>query len=667
MATLTIGDKKVKVDDSFLNLSPADQQRMVDEIAAQIGFKPDATGAPQAKPGSREYADWAAQQARAGNRLPQVSPAPPEWKDPLSSDMGAKAQAIGSAWLNDIPIAGPSILDLAQKGKSALSGVPLETVKAYTQRVMDANPIEAKTAGVLSSVASLAPIAATSLGGRLLGATGSLPSQMGFGLVSGGTISGADTAARGGSAEDVTKSALIGGGSGFAMPLVARGAGALWDAVTGKGVSAEAKQIAQTLKDDGVNPAAIPQMLKDLGPDAMAVDLGPNMQQLGGGLASTPGNAQKTLREAVATRSKGDTARVANDVAQTVGNAPDIEKLTADIIASRKAASDPLYTAVRPQPLKTTGNLKFVFETPMGKEALREAIKIAQNDGFDPKSGLTVGIVDYMKQALDDIRIAAKSGGQNNRARQAENLANLLKKEADAQVPQYAAAREAFAGPSQIKDAIEVGQTVLNKDMSPMQLQGVLKDMSAGERDALLQGFQAQVGNMLGNSGNNVRTLRDMLRKPFNEGKLRILLGSDVTDDLLKRVDRQLTFGETANVVASNSESARRLAAQARVNPDLKDLSAGGDTTLLGIFVRAINAARNGMRGKMQPKTNARMASFLASGADSIDPRMLEQISRGMKPQTPLLMAPASSGILANEMMSGNKRQPIDITVGYGR
>ncbi len=657
---------EVQANGETYEIEAPDEATALRAFKTMVGDKPAAQGAPP-KPGSREYADWAAQQARAGKSLPQVSPTPPEWKDPLSSDMGAKAQAIGSAWLNDIPIAGPSILDLAQKGKAALYGVPLETVQADTQRVMDANPVEAKTAGVLSSVASLAPLAATSIGGKLLGATGSLPSQMFFGLVSGGAISGADTAARGGNAEDITKSAMIGGGAGFALPLVARGAGAAWNALTGKGVSAEAKQIGQALKDDEISPAAIPQMLNDLGPDAMAADLGPNMQQLGGGLASTPGVAQKTLRDAVKARSKGDAARVADDVAQTVGNAPDIDQLTAEIIATRKAASDPLYKAVRPQPLKPTGNLKFVFETPMGKAALADAINIARNDGFDPSTGLTVGVVDYMKQALDDIAAEAFKAGKNNKWRQAKDLANLLRKEADAQVPEYAAAREAFAGPSQIKDAIETGQTLLDKDVSPMQLQGILKDMSGGERDALLQGFQAKVGNMLGNSGNNVRTIRDMLRKPYNESKLRILLGDDVTDDLLKRVDRQLTFGETDNVVTRNSESARRFAAQARVNPDVKAFNTGGDTTVIGLFVQAINAARNGIRGKMQPKTNARMASFLASGADSIDPAMLDQITRGMKPQTPLLMTPASGGILANEMMGGNRRPVLDITVGGGR
>lgn len=43
MPTLNIEGRKVKVDDSFLSLSPADQQKTVEEIAAQIGVKPKAS------------------------------------------------------------------------------------------------------------------------------------------------------------------------------------------------------------------------------------------------------------------------------------------------------------------------------------------------------------------------------------------------------------------------------------------------------------------------------------------------------------------------------------------------------------------------------------------------------------------------------------------------
>ena len=43
MATLNIGGRRVKVDDSFLSLPPDQQQATVDEIAGSIGAMPQAS------------------------------------------------------------------------------------------------------------------------------------------------------------------------------------------------------------------------------------------------------------------------------------------------------------------------------------------------------------------------------------------------------------------------------------------------------------------------------------------------------------------------------------------------------------------------------------------------------------------------------------------------
>lgn len=87
MATLDIGGKRVQVGDEFLTMSPEQQQATVEEIAASIGGNapqpqqqaqplPEGSVAappPGAQPGTRGYAQWAASQARAGNKLPQAS------------------------------------------------------------------------------------------------------------------------------------------------------------------------------------------------------------------------------------------------------------------------------------------------------------------------------------------------------------------------------------------------------------------------------------------------------------------------------------------------------------------------------------------------------------------------------------------------------------------
>jgi len=212
-----------------------------------------APSGPPGKPGSREYADWAAAEARAGRALPQVSDKPPEWKDPYSSDLGAKAQAMSSAWLNDIPVAGPAILDTAQKAKAALWNLPLETIQADTQRAMDANPVESKAAGITSSIASLAPLGMTQVGGRLLGMTGNLGQRALMGGLSSGTIAAADTLARGGDLSEAGANGTLAGAIGGAIPIVGAG---IRRAISPLPANAAKSQAAQVMRREGVQLTA---------------------------------------------------------------------------------------------------------------------------------------------------------------------------------------------------------------------------------------------------------------------------------------------------------------------------------------------------------------------------------------------------------------------------
>src|SRR5690242_3554684 len=58
-----------------------------------------ASPSPGLRPGTREYAQWAAEQARAGNALPQVS-APP--RENQSSILDPLAQGMTMGWGDEI-------------------------------------------------------------------------------------------------------------------------------------------------------------------------------------------------------------------------------------------------------------------------------------------------------------------------------------------------------------------------------------------------------------------------------------------------------------------------------------------------------------------------------------------------------------------------------------
>jgi hypothetical protein len=89
--------------------------------------------------------------------------------------------------------------------------------QALYERAEQEQPIASTALQIGGGMAALAPLGATALGGRLLGATGSLPARIGFGGASGAGIAAADAAARG---EDVGGAAKLGGGLGAALPVV---------------------------------------------------------------------------------------------------------------------------------------------------------------------------------------------------------------------------------------------------------------------------------------------------------------------------------------------------------------------------------------------------------------------------------------------------------------
>jgi len=205
-----------------------------------------------AKPGSREYADWAVEQARAGKELPQVSEHT-EFVQPKPDGLGDKAFAAAGSFIEGVPVAGPTLIDLAKQGRAAVQGMDTDAVTAEFDAAKEANPISSLVGNVAGATAALAPLGATAVGGRLLGTVGSLGQRAGAGLASGGLIAAADTAARGGDAGDVGASTLVGGAIGGALPFVGAGIRRL---ISPAPAAAGKQAAAATLRNEGVELTA---------------------------------------------------------------------------------------------------------------------------------------------------------------------------------------------------------------------------------------------------------------------------------------------------------------------------------------------------------------------------------------------------------------------------
>lgn len=597
--------------------------------------------------------------AAAAKAQPDALPQPAQ-----GGDIGDVLSAGFTSGVNAIPFVGPSVMGGLNQLKAAVHGVPVEEIATENATLEEANPIASTVGSIAGPTLALAPLGATGVGARLLGLTGSTGSRVALGGLSGGLISGGDSiVARGSDPLEALVDAGVGAGIGGSLPFVSKGAGWLKDLVLGRTAPREAQNVARALRDDDVPVDQINQRLDALGPDSMLLDLGPNLQSQAGAVASVPGPGQRVVREAVEQRARGNSARVQADVDATIGTGPEVGALRETIVQQQQQAATPLYDAIRDVPFEAPPLFRSILQRPQGQQAIRDAVDMAANDGYHfPTTGnvMTVGLADYLKRSLDDIASAAARAGRNNEARTARNMARAITSTVDKIEPRYKQARDAFAGPAQVLDAIDNGMTVFAKEMSPAQLRRELGAMSASERDGFLQGAQAQIEAMMGNAVNDVATLRNTFRKGWNEAKLRALLGNDVADDLLHRIDRQLRFGQSSNVVAGNSETARRQMAQGEVNPQTGNVAVPG-RTIIGLITEAFNAVRNGIQGVRQPQINRGMADLQTSRR--VTPEQIRLLQNGSRASRPGMLPPANAAVIEQQ----NRRQPIEITVRGGR
>lgn len=290
-------------------------QQSDDDKLLQSFLAPQASDGSQppagAKPGSKAYADWALERAKAGKPIPQVSETPPELFG--GTEPGDRYLAASSAFFNSIPVAGPSILGGMNAAKAAMYGVPVEQIAQQNAAVQQMNPDAAAFGGGVGSVLPL--MAAGVSAPALFGGTGPVAQQMLVGGASNALLSGADTLARGGSAQQAGENALIGGAIGAAIPGAFGAGGKVVNALIGK-TSPETAQLAKTAIDQYGIPITPAQMSES--PMIRFAESVVNKMPFTGGTAS--------IAEQQAAFNKA--------VASTIGETAD--KITPDVMAAAK-------------------------------------------------------------------------------------------------------------------------------------------------------------------------------------------------------------------------------------------------------------------------------------------------------------------------------------------
>lgn len=218
MPILEVNGREVEVDDSFLSLSPDQQNATVDEIALSLS-RQGANG-ERVDPGHQN--------------VPEFVPVGVEGYNPETGMVERSQNALGTfmtAGAEGVPFIG-GLLDKGVLNASAgigavASGKSFGQVRQEMQEMRDRgreqHPMARLGGNVAGSMATLGPVARTGVGSLALGLRGpNIATRTAAAGLSSAGIVGGDTLARGGSVEGAARNAAFGSAIGMALPGAGR-------------------------------------------------------------------------------------------------------------------------------------------------------------------------------------------------------------------------------------------------------------------------------------------------------------------------------------------------------------------------------------------------------------------------------------------------------------
>lgn len=347
------------------------------------------------------------------------------------------------------------------------------------------------------------------------------------------------------------------------------------------------RMVKKRLERDGVSPEALRQAASDpVNRDAasMLFELGgANTRGLAQASGTVSGPGREIAEQALDARALASSDDILNQARRSMGARganyfDDLDTLD----ATRKANSAPLYDEAFREPIlfeEYTSRIEPLLKRPSGQQALRNAQRLAQDEGA---SGNVMGLVmengqarfrsnpnlrtlDYVKRGFDDILEGYRdtTTGKlvlDDRGRTVAKLRDeFVQALDDVASPRYQEARAAYAGPSRQRDAMQFGRDTVLRRLQPEEIQRRTASMSADERQAYINGTlrglderlgdRVDTGDMAGQIARN-RNMRERLRPAFDQ--------PDKFEDFMRLLDTKRTQAQNRNAILGNSQTAMR-------------------------------------------------------------------------------------------------------------
>lgn len=574
---------------------------------------------------------------------------PPEKPGMLDTAAGVVRQAARGATFGfgDELAAGVAATTGAVLGRPGTWGKNYDAALAYNRqrdKEFEAqNPMLSLGAQVAGAVAN--PVT------RLSGA-GTPFRRMGMNALINGVLGGA---AGFGEGEGGLQNRLGSAGTGAATGAVI---GATLPAVT-SAVSGAAKKVAPYLGLRVAETDARRELIRALGasgrslddiktqldpvtgqPMALADVAGEDVLGLAQYVARKPGPSMTAARDFVEQRGGlNQSARLSGEIDRAISSG-DWKSTMDDLISTRARTAKPAYDAVLadPTPVNTAPILAGIearIETAKGpvRDALRRARAVLLNKDGAPDT--TLAGLHESKLALDALidRSAEKPISRVARAEVIEVQKALLAEMDAASKGGYAAARNAWAGPSRSKDAMELGKSLLTgKDFD--ETADAIAKLSPSEKDF----FRIGVARALDDAVKGKMDTADLskLRQLWGSQAVRERVASAFDDpaefkQFSEFMDREMNMALTNAAVdpRGNSVTAKILMRDAQPPPDGPIFSAAMNIARGNPGAAALNLVpRPSSPGELRGETAAALAPYLFSFKAGDRARLIDMLMK---------------------------------------
>lgn len=337
-------------------------------------------------------------------------------------------------------------------------------------------------------------------------------------------------------------------------------------------------KLLQALQRDGFSPQQVAdriQRIKQSGykPETIIEFGGENTRGLADVVAGYPGAAQ-TARALAEERGGGQAARVSTDFRQAFQVNADAIDLAEDIIRKRDAASKPLYQqAYQEGGVIVDSRFDRFMKIPQFQDAYARAKRIAALDGIElPEKatdiskvgGFDLMTLDYIKRGLDDVLFTGRqpgSGiGKTEIAKLKERRNEFVGVIDEVGPASYKQARQAFAGPTEVLDAIEQGKKFANLDARSLKRQ--YDSLSPAEQEGFKVGVYDSIRTNINKGADGSDALRKVWGSPEKRDQLQVFLGPETFQDLTNQLAREKVIRQTDVRMMGGSPTQRRQLAQ---------------------------------------------------------------------------------------------------------